>query len=279
MNAPFDSLKSLPSGKAAQLAAQRIEKRRERQARQSAQRREQLLDVAFALFQAVGRQGFNMRELAHRAGYTPGALYAYFDGKEAILVALRQRLLHQLQAEQGSVRPARAGRGARSAAGTLADPQLEALAQARQQWLALCQAWWQWLAVDASRLRLLLRLDAPSALVDGAEAPSDRPNAGGSTFSGAEAAAAEPPLLEQFVEATQAWREPLQLLLADRAAAQALHEAVLTHGLGLLVLQAAQPPQPAVQARFEQTLLRWLDQAVAATGTGGERPQGDLFGA
>jgi AcrR family transcriptional regulator len=60
-------------------------------------RRALVLDAARVLFDDAGLAGFNMRDVARRAGYTPGALYAYFDCKEALLSGLLSATLDRLE--------------------------------------------------------------------------------------------------------------------------------------------------------------------------------------
>jgi AcrR family transcriptional regulator len=43
-------------------------------------------------------EGASMREIARQAGYTPGAIYSYFESKEAIYGALLAESLERLQA-------------------------------------------------------------------------------------------------------------------------------------------------------------------------------------
>lgn len=43
-----------------------------------------ILQAARDVFEAEGLEGASLRAVATRAGYTPGALYSYFDSKEAI---------------------------------------------------------------------------------------------------------------------------------------------------------------------------------------------------
>ena len=59
-------------------------------------RRALVLDAARAVFEEHGLEGASMREIARRAGYTPGALYSYFDSKEAIYGALLGESLDRL---------------------------------------------------------------------------------------------------------------------------------------------------------------------------------------
>lgn len=56
-----------------------------------------ILDAALVLIEESGVDGWSMRELAGRADYTAGALYRYFEGKAALLDALRAQALQQLR--------------------------------------------------------------------------------------------------------------------------------------------------------------------------------------
>lgn len=58
--------------------------REERQRAVSDHRRNIILDAAKEVFQETGLDGANIREIAKRAGYTPGAIYFYFHSKEEI---------------------------------------------------------------------------------------------------------------------------------------------------------------------------------------------------
>ena len=69
-------------------------------------RRGSILDAARAAFAELGLEGASLREIAKRAGYTPGALYSYFDSKEAVYGALLAESLEQLNACVGSAMPA-----------------------------------------------------------------------------------------------------------------------------------------------------------------------------
>jgi AcrR family transcriptional regulator len=50
--------------------------------------RVEILDTARALVVERGQDALSLREVARRAGYSPAALYRYFDGKDALLAAL-----------------------------------------------------------------------------------------------------------------------------------------------------------------------------------------------
>ncbi|RQO46543.1 TetR/AcrR family transcriptional regulator [Variovorax sp. KBW07] len=61
-------------------------------------RRALVLDAARAVFAEAGIEGASIREIAKKAGYTPGAIYSYFESKEAIYAALLDESLLRLQA-------------------------------------------------------------------------------------------------------------------------------------------------------------------------------------
>ena len=61
-------------------------------------RRALMLDAARAVFQRVGLEGASIREIAKQAGYTAGAIYSYFENKEAIYGALLDESLERLNA-------------------------------------------------------------------------------------------------------------------------------------------------------------------------------------
>src|SRR5690606_39381905 len=61
-------------------------------------RRAHVLAAAREAFMALGIEGTSMREIAQRAGYTPGAIYSYFPGKEHIYGALLGESLERLNA-------------------------------------------------------------------------------------------------------------------------------------------------------------------------------------
>ena len=61
-------------------------------------RRELILQAARSAFFELGLDGTSLREIAKRAGYTPGALYSYFDSKEAVYAALLSESLDRLNA-------------------------------------------------------------------------------------------------------------------------------------------------------------------------------------
>lgn len=60
-------------------------------------RRSLILDAARAAFFELGLEGASLREIAKRAGYTPGAIYSYFTSREEIYAALLGESLDRLK--------------------------------------------------------------------------------------------------------------------------------------------------------------------------------------
>jgi AcrR family transcriptional regulator len=69
-------------------------------------RRAYVLDAARAVFEAQGMEGASIREIAKKAGYTPGAIYSYFSSKEAIFAALLGESLEKLKRVVAAAKPA-----------------------------------------------------------------------------------------------------------------------------------------------------------------------------
>ena len=59
-------------------------------------RRQHVLDAARAVFLQLGLEGTSVREIAQRAGYTPGAIYSYFASKEEVYAALLSESMERL---------------------------------------------------------------------------------------------------------------------------------------------------------------------------------------
>lgn len=73
-----------------------MQARLQRQQAMNDSRRALVLDAARSVFQRLGIEGASIREIARQAGYTPGAIYSYFDSKEAIYGALLDESLERL---------------------------------------------------------------------------------------------------------------------------------------------------------------------------------------
>lgn len=262
MTIKFDVLTPVLSPEQVEHMQQRTLDRQLRQRRFGDERRVQLLDVAWNLWRETGSQGFNMRQLAQRAGYTAGALYAYFPGRDAILSALQLRVIHELGEQVKAQKAPRAERGVRARADGTPVPN-QALV-ARQLFIDRSLAWWGCLAGDTQRLQLVLHGghgSLPEVLPD--ENPASV-------------------LLAQLADALRPCLEALQATGLPPESALQLHDEVLAYGLGLLVLQGPKRAggQAEMEARFVLSLQRWLDMTLAgAHGSSGAVAieQGDLF--
>ena len=74
-------------------------------------RRSLVLDAARAAFLELGLDGASMREIARRAGYTPGAIYSYYASKEEMYGALLGESLERLNARVAAARAGLAAAG------------------------------------------------------------------------------------------------------------------------------------------------------------------------
>ena len=72
------------------------EKRQSRREAVSGRKRELILDAARQVFAEEGLEGASLRAIAIRAGYTPAALYFYFESKEAIYAEVLKASLASL---------------------------------------------------------------------------------------------------------------------------------------------------------------------------------------
>ena len=75
-----------------------MQAREQRQQAINDSRRALMLDAARSVFERLGIEGASIREIAKQAGYTPGAIYSYFENKEAIYGALLAESLERLNA-------------------------------------------------------------------------------------------------------------------------------------------------------------------------------------
>lgn len=84
-------------------------------------RRSLILDAARSAFLELGLDGASLREIAKRAGYTPGAIYSYFSSREDIYAALLGESLERLKqcVDGAAAADKAAGTGAPAAASTL----------------------------------------------------------------------------------------------------------------------------------------------------------------
>jgi AcrR family transcriptional regulator len=238
----FDAIEPVPSAKAREAAQRLALERQERQTRSMAQRREQLLDVAHDLIQSQGVEGLNMRLMARKAGYTAGALYAYFNGKEVILAALQRRVLDGLGAAAGGARAAKSGR-AGSSEQVLTQENDRSTTRASALFVAQSLAWWRRLARDPDSLQLLLFRVIPVA---GAE----QLEGGSGGVAGLE-------------DALDVCRQSLMAMGLQESVAYQLHRELVACGLGLLLLAAASGHDQvgALEHQWLAALDRWLRSA------------------
>lgn len=68
-------------------------------------RRAMVLAAARSAFLELGLEGASLREIAKRAGYTPGAIYSYFSSKEEVYGALLGESLERLNAHVDAAEP------------------------------------------------------------------------------------------------------------------------------------------------------------------------------
>jgi AcrR family transcriptional regulator len=247
-------------------ARARQQERLDRQARAQAARREHMLNVAQAVIDAQGLDGLNMRVIARRAGYTAGALYAYFNGKQDILLALQRRVLERLEDAVKRVKVVKPGRGGRlvgDAGATVA---------ARQRYVDQSLAWWRQLARDPGGFQLLLL--RPSLVSTGASPAETTPLSG------------PPATLGDLEEVLQPCRDSLLELGLTEQGAYQLHRELVACGLGLLALAAASGHShpDGLESQWRSTVERWLDMGAGplppvagGSGPAGVRDQASLF--
>lgn len=73
-------------------------RRADRQRALADHKRQAIVDAAKQVFQERGLEGASIREIAKRAGYTPGALYFHYRGKEEIYGEILADSLERLNA-------------------------------------------------------------------------------------------------------------------------------------------------------------------------------------
>ena len=104
MSVHLVSLTPIPAEPDRAEAQAQLAQRQQRQQTMTDTRRALVLDAARAVFAESGIEGASIREIARRAGYTPGAIYSYFDSKEAIYGALLAESLERLNAAVGDAK-------------------------------------------------------------------------------------------------------------------------------------------------------------------------------
>jgi AcrR family transcriptional regulator len=251
MNVNFDAIEPVPSAKEREASRRRAHERQERQTRSVAQRREQLLDVAQALIQSQGVDGLNMRLMARKAGYTAGALYAYFNGKEVILAALQRRVLEGLAQAAGGARAAKLVRASRvdsSPTEASSGEKERPAASARSLFVAQSLAWWRCLARDPDSLQLLLVRVVPAAGAAAQAAQGAELEGGSGGVAGLE-------------DALDVCRHSLQAMGLQESVAYQLHRELLA--LLLLATASGHAQVGGLESQWTAALDRWLQSAFS----------------
>ena len=210
-------------------------------------RRSMVLSAARTVFTQSGLERASIREIAKKAGYTPGAIYAYFPSKQHILSALLLDSLNQLTERVQQARPSKGMSG-----GVL---------------LARAQAWIGFLASEGRDLELTLHILAGTGMRE----------AGNDIAVQLQARLRES--LDQVVSALVEEGMPESMAMTQR-------EAILGQGLGLLLVQRAKEfvdPDLAAQTLFLQFIanlaIRYRSpHEPEATANVSTSPQTDLFG-
>lgn len=245
-------LKPVPSAQQSAQAGRQHQQRLQRKQTVSDARRELVLDAARAVFLESGIEGASIREIAKRAGYTPGAIYSYFDSKEAVYASLLEESLDRLHA---AVEAARAVKG-----------------RPEKTLAVKAQAWFDFYALNPRDLDLgfyLVHGMAPRGLT------SDLDHR----------------LNERLHAALRPCEDALQAMGQDAASALRENTALFAHGVGLLLLQHTGrirmfgQAAPKLFATYVTQLIARLtlaDGASAETNSSAEAShpvgQGDLFG-
>jgi AcrR family transcriptional regulator len=211
-------------------------------------RRALVLDAARVTFARLGLERTSMREIAKEAGYTVGALYAYFSSKQELLSALLEEMAGRLQPV---VQAAKAPKG-----------------HPEQLLMAQGQAWLAFFISQPHDMALMLYLLAGAATSRGQGDTGQRVHA---------------PLRKTL----EPLGETLMALGATIAQRDEEVEALLAHCVGLLMaqdtsrLQAAQQSPEALQGRYLHALINRYHQDESAkvkdAGNGSAAPQVDLF--
>ncbi len=210
-------------------------------------RRALVLDAARIVFSEAGIEGASIREIAKKAGYTPGAIYSYFESKEAIYAALLDESLMRLQAAVAEAKVFK----------SRPDKTLAAKAQ----------AWFDFYAANPRDL------DLGFYLVHGM-----RPRGLTSEL--------DHELNDRLYDALSPCEEALRALGLDAALALQENTAFFAHGVGLLLMQHTgriRMCRQSADALFKTYLAQLTLRSTAATmneeeGEPIEAGQPDLFG-
>lgn len=199
-------------------------------------RRAMVLDAARAVFVESGLERMSIREIARRAGYTPGAIYAFYDGKQALLAALLEEILDRVGQAVALAKP-----GKTRVQGVLQTKGL---------------AWFSAFAGQPRDLELTLSL------------------MGGASLQGL-----KPEVIQQLHGSLRrtlsSCGDALEALGATPAQANGEMEALMAHGLGLLLVQNSLG-LTAPEAGADMLFVCYLDQLVLRFQPEGAVPAGEV---
>jgi AcrR family transcriptional regulator len=184
-----------------------MQARQLRQQTLSDARKALVLDAARAVFIEAGIEGASIREIAKRAGYTPGAIYSYFDSKEAIYGELLAESLERLNSVTAAALLA-----------LPADAELDERAAASQQLRTAASAWFGFYADNPRDLDLGFYL-----------AQGMQPRGLSSELN--------QQLNSRLYDALRPCEEAMTRLGLNAADARSENTALFAHGVGLLLLQ------------------------------------------
>ncbi|MDE2416757.1 MAG: TetR/AcrR family transcriptional regulator [Burkholderiales bacterium] len=207
-----------------------------------------ILDAARVAFSRLGLERTSMREIAKQAGYTVGALYAYFSSKQELLSALLEEMTGRLQTAVLAARPPKG--------------------HPEHMLLARGQAWLTFFISQPHDMELMLYLLA------GIGTQRAQADIGRRVHS-------------QIRKTLEPMGEALLASGATPGQLDGELEALLAQGVGLLMaqdtnrLQAPEQSPEALFARYLQDLLNRYQAEVQASVTGAAdkaaAPQVDLF--
>lgn len=204
-----------------------------------------VLAAAKDVFARVGLERASMREIAKQAGYTPGALYAYFANKQTLLAAVQEDLLKRLETVVQQVKWPKG--------------------QADHGLLQKGLAWLGFFISQPRDLELTLFLLVGAGSQDMPAEVSQR-------------------LHRQVRQTLKPIESALISLGASPLQAEVEMEALLAHGMGLLLsrdpgrLQTADQSPQALLGRYLQDLAcRYQPSAVDGRAGQAAIPQNDLF--
>lgn len=246
MTVQLDDIAPIPPAQALAQLEEARRRKRDRQQRLGETRRGLVLDAARAVFLELGFDGANIREIARRAGYTPGAIYSYFENKEAIYATLMEETLERLRRAIVAIKPTRG--------------------QPDRTFVGRAAAWLRFFSEHPRDLDLGLYLIQGSGHKGLGAGGVQRHN-------------------ELLLDALRPCEEALLAMGLDAATARQEHTALFALGLGLLSLQRSgrmsmfeQDALTVFEQQLETVVQRHATRIASVSEDLDVIGQGDLFG-